>query len=63
MVSEKAPSHHPDETEGVPIGLFLLVLNLLTLLNFVEFLHLNMLCLMSCCTSEGICFILQQSTM
>ena len=29
VVSEKAPSHHPDETEGVPIGLFLLVLYLL----------------------------------
>ena len=62
MVSEKAPSHHPDETEWMPIGLFLLVL----FTNFYlldEICYLNMLCLMSCCTSVGVSFILQQSTM
>ena len=59
MVFKKTPSHHPDETEGVPIGLLLFT-------NFYllyEIRYLNMLCLMSCCTSEGVSFVLQRSTM
>lgn len=55
----KSSAASPDEAEWMPIGLLLFT-------NFYllyEIRYLNMLCLMSCCTSEGVSFVLQRSTM
>ena len=55
----KAPPHHHDEAEGCAYRSLLFT-------NFYllyEIRYLNMLCLMSCCTSEGVSFVLQRSTM